>query len=244
MIEPEITYLSDATALAEAAARQFADYAREALARQGRFTVALAGGSTPAGLYRLLTAEPWRNRIAWDRTFIFFGDERCVPPDSPDSNYRMARETLLDHAPIPAANIFPMRCDSAEEAAQGAEDYSRLLHTRFDLPPGALPHFDLILLGMGDDGHTASLFPGMPGLNEAECLVIAADVPGYVRPQVARLTLTLPVLNAAAHVMFLVAGEKKRPALNAVLTNAEPADPLPARRVRPTDGTLTWFVAM
>lgn len=243
MSAPEVVYFNDAAALAEDAARRFARAAQEAVAARSRFMVALAGGSTPAGLYRLLAGEPWRNVIAWDRTLIFFGDERCVPPDHPDSNYRMARETLLDHAAIPAANVFPMRCAAAEEAAQQAADYARTLTAAFNLAAGAAPRFDLLLLGMGDDGHTASLFPGMPALDETQPLVVATAVPAYVRPLVTRLTLTLPVLNAAAHVMFLVAGEKKRAALDAVLAGPEPANPLPARRVHPVDGTVTWLIA-
>ena len=240
MMKPEIAVLPTPAALAEEAARRFAAIARQAVDDRGLFTVALAGGSTPAGLYRLLAQPPYRDQVDLLRTFVYFGDERCVPPDHPDSDYRMARETLLDAAPIPAANIFRMAGELPPDVA--ARDYAAILRRNFHLRGRARPRFDLILLGMGDDGHTASLFPDMPALEEKGRLVVGSNVPGYVRPAVPRVTLTFPVINAARQVLFLVTGANKVAAARAVLTGPEPPDPLPARRVRPVHGQLTWLM--
>lgn len=240
VIRPECVVLPTPAALAGEAARRFVAAGRQAIADRGHFAVVLAGGSTPAGLYRLLAAPPYRDQVDWSRTYVYFGDERCVPPDHPDSNYRMARETLLDVAPIPAGNVFRMAGELSPDEA--ARRYAALLRRNFSLRGGARPRFDLILLGMGDDGHTASLFPGMPALAEARRLVVGSDVPGYVRPAVSRVTLTYPVLNAARGVLFLVAGANKVAAVAAVLAGPEPPEPLPARRARPRQGRLTWLL--
>ena len=256
----EIIILSDAGALALEAARRFVSIAAEAVARRGRFSVALAGGSTPAGLYRLLARRPFREQVSWPDVLLYLGDERCVPPDDPRSNYRMIRETLLEgiarRAP-PPVRIPPPGLPPPESAAA----YAGLLRRDFILRGAARPRFDLILLGVGDDGHTASLFPGMPSLDERRRLAVATDVPGYVLPSVPRITLTLPVLNAAARVMFLVSGTSKAPAVAAILNGppgpprylrsgqvhgaagaGEPEDPLPARRVRTRGGQVTWLL--
>jgi 6-phosphogluconolactonase len=258
-----IKIVSDPAALAEEAARRFVLLADEAIAQRGHFAVALAGGSTPAGLYRLLAREPYRSQIDWERVWLAFGDERSVPPDSPDSNYRMVRETLLDPLPASEQNVWRIRGEWPGEAA--ADAYAETLRAAQQAPrDGARPllessregqpRFDLILLGMGDDGHTASLFPGMPALAEARRPVVASGVPDYVLPHLGRVTLTLPVLNAAAHVVFLVAGAKKAPAVGAVLgaqratreqagdRPAVPENALPAARVQPAEGMLTWLL--
>jgi 6-phosphogluconolactonase len=240
MTGPEVVVLPDPAALAQEAARRFVEAACQAIVERGHFTVALAGGSTPTGLYRLLAQCPYRDQIEWYRTFTYFGDERCVPPDHPDSNYHAAREALLASGSIPAANVFRMAGELGPDAA--ARAYAAILRRNFDLTGPARPCFDLILLGMGDDGHTASLFPGMPALMERRRPVVGSEVPGYVRPAVSRVTLTLPAINAARQVLFLVAGASKAAALAAVLTGHEPADPLPARRVRPAVGGLTWLL--
>ena len=225
---------------ADAAARRFVGLAKTAIDGGGRFTAVLAGGSTPAALYRLLAQEPYRGQVNWPRTWIFFGDERCVPPDSRDSNYQMARETLLDHVPLPEVNVFPMHGEWPPQRA--ADAYALQLRAQLEDEGRSWPRFDLILLGMGDDGHTASLFPGMPALSVMDQVVAATCVPDYVQPNVARVTLTLPVLNAAAAVLFLVAGERKAGAVARVLGRSRSAEPLPAALVRPGDGTLTWLL--
>jgi 6-phosphogluconolactonase len=209
MGRPEIIILSDASALALAAARRFVAIADEAVARKGRFSAALAGGSTPAALYRLLASRPFGEQVSWPDALLYLGDERCVPPDDPRSNTRMIRETLLEGIAAAQATfrVPPVQLPPSEAAAA----YASQLRRDFLLRGSARPRFDLILLGVGDDGHTASLFPGMPALEEGRRLVVATDVPDYVRPAVTRITLTLPVLNAADHVMFLVSGRQARP---------------------------------
>ena len=219
---PIIEVYPDFSALAAAAAQHYVRVADAAMTERGVFTVALAGGSTPAGLYRLLAEPAWAAQVNWAKTLIFFGDERCVPPDHPWSNYRMAREALLDHVPLPQGNIYRMAGELPP--ADATADYAGALRRAFDLRGAARPVFDLILLGMGDDGHTASLFPGMPALRERRRLVVATDVPGYVQPAVPRLTLTFPVLNAARHVMFLVAGAGKAQKVRAVFGAGQVAD--------------------
>ena len=235
---PELVVAPDAVRLAEAAAERVARLAAEAVARDGRFTVALAGGSTPMGLYTLLATEPYRGRLPWRHAEVFWGDERCVGPEHPESNYRMAAETLLRHVPIPSGQIHRLRGEDPDPA-RAAADYERLLQKAFRVPPGVPPRFDLVLLGLGADGHTASLFPGSPALGDLRRLVAAVSVEALGAH---RLTLTLPVLNAAASVLFLVSGREKARALRAVLEDARPGEPLPARLVRPRDGSVTWLV--
>ena len=200
----------------------------------GRFTIALAGGATPRRLYQLLASSPWVERIAWSRWHVFWGDERCVPPEHPDSNYRMAREALLDHVPLTAGQLHPMRGEAAPQEA--AEGYEGELRRVFQTP---VPAFDLILLGLGEDGHTASLFPGTAALREEGRLVVANWAPQL---EAHRLTFTLPLINAARRVAFLVADAAKAQALRRVLAPASTDQPPPAAMVRPTSGVLHWFV--
>jgi 6-phosphogluconolactonase len=217
--------------------------AAESIRARGRFAVALTGGSSPVGLYRLLAAAPYREQVDWDAVLFFFGDERCVPPDHADSNYRMAHETLLARIPAPDEHIFRMAGERCGEPA--AEEYaSRFARAlQGSAAPEGWPRLDLVLLGMGEEGHTASLFPGMPALDETRRAVLWTAIPPGTRPDVSRLTLTLPVLNAARHVMFLVSGAGKAQAAHAVLAELPgPAAPLPAGRVRPSDGSLTWLI--
>lgn len=225
-------------AVAEMAAKRVAGIAEAAVAQAGRFTVALAGGATPRGLYARLAAEPYGARLPWSETEVFWGDERCVPPDHPESNYRMAAETLLRHLPLRPGRIHRMRGEDPDPARAAAE-YDALLRETFGVAPGVLPRFDLVLLGLGADGHIASLFPGSPALREVARLVVAVSVE---RLRARRLTLTLPVLNAAAAILFLVSGEDKAEALRAALEAAPGAEPLPAQLVRPREGTVTWLV--
>jgi 6-phosphogluconolactonase len=206
--------------------------AQEAVRRQGRFTIALSGGSTPRALYALLAAPPYVGEIDWAATQIFWSDERCVPPDHPDSNYRMAREALLDRVPLPVANIHRLRGE-LDVPQQAAQEYRTELQTVFG--KSVRPRFDLLLLGLGEDGHTASLFPGVNVPADPNIMVAAVFVP---KVNTWRLTMTLPVLNAAAHVLFLVAGQAKQAALRTLIQGPRSLD-LPAQRVLPTDGVLT-----
>ena len=237
-LDPLGTPAADAAALARQAADLFTTLATEAAQEYRSLSVALGGGSTPKAMYELLASDAYRERIQWPLIHFFWGDERYVPADHPDSNYRMAYDALLSRVPVPAANIHRMATeDSDEEAAARAAEQD--LREHFKLAAGDLPRFDLILLGLGDDGHTASLFPGKPAVAITDRLVVATP-PGRLPPPVDRLTLTLPVINNAAHVVFLVAGAGKAAALQSVL-HPGAGESLPASRVQPTDGTLHWL---
>lgn len=240
-----MTICADADELAARAADLFVQAAHNAVAARGRFTVALAGGSTPEAMYRLLAQAPRREQAPWADTFVFFGDERFVPPgDEQRSNVGMARRALLDHVPLPATgHVFAVDTTNAPRAEAAAHAYANTLAAFFGRPDpsGPPPVFDLVLLGLGDDGHTASLFPGMPALHVNDRWVVASP-PGVLPPPVDRITLTFPVLNAARQVVFLVAGDKKAPALAAVLQNGADPSAHPAAGVRPANGTLTWLV--
>jgi 6-phosphogluconolactonase len=234
---PEIIVAADAHALAETAAGIVVDSALEAIRARGRFTIALAGGGTPRATYTRLAQPPFHDRVPWDRVWAFFGDERGVPPDHADSNYRMAHEALLSKVPIPAERIMRIRGEADDPEAAAAE-YARRLGEVFECRRGELPRFDLVLLGLGVDGHTASLFPGSPVLKEVFRPVAAVHAAAASIPQ--RFTLTFPVLNAAARVVFLVGGPEKAKVVKAVL--AEGGSGLPAGMVRPTDGRLMWLL--
>jgi 6-phosphogluconolactonase len=231
--QPEVRILKTAADLFEAAAAEFTAQAAKAVGDNGRFTVALSGGSTPKTLYSLLATTPG---IPWDKIYFFWGDERHVPPDHPESNYRMVREALLSKVPVPAENIFRIRAEE-QGAAAAARQYEQALKDFFHLAPGKFPRFDLILLGIGTDGHTASLFPGTAALNETQRLVVANWVPTF---NTDRLTFTFPVLDAAAYVMFLASGTDKAPILHEILENSSAG--LPSQRVRPSNGKLVWLV--
>jgi len=226
---PEIVVLPDPAALAREASDRFVAIARSAIADHGRFTVALSGGSTPRLLYEQLAAQP----IEWQQVHVFWGDERCVPPHHPDSNYGMAQRALLSHVDIPAQNVHRLKGEL--DPAQAAHQYEDELRAIF----GALPRFDLILLGMGTDAHTASLFPGTPAVNEQRRWVVAQYVQ---KSQNQRLTLTPPAINHAAHVIFLVAGRDKAPALQSVWHGPHDPDRFPAQIVRPMTGRVIWLV--
>lgn len=217
-------------------ARAAADELLAAAYDRDRFTVALSGGSTPRALYRLLAGDPYRDRLRWDGIHFFWGDERHVPPDHPDSNFRMAREALLDHVPVPPGNIHRIAAEEPD-AAVAAARYEAELRAFFHLSPGEPPRFDLVLLGLGADGHTASLFPGTAAVHETEKLVVAV----WVEAQKAfRITLTPAVLNAAARVIFLVSGEEKAAALAGVIGSGGAR--YPAQVVRPENGAVSWLV--
>jgi 6-phosphogluconolactonase len=232
---PDLRIFPDRPALFQAAEQEFVRLARAAIQSNGRFTVALAGGSTPKGLYSLLATN---TAVAWDKVYFFFGDERHVPPDDPESNYRMAREAMLSKLPLPAGNVFRVPAEDPD-AGHAAESYEQTLRQFFQTPAGKFPRFDLILLGMGPDGHTASLFPGGKALQETSRRVVADWVEKF---KTHRITFTLPVLNNAAVVMFLVSGEDKAQALKEVLEGSQPAEMFPSKLVRPTNGKLIWLI--
>jgi len=234
---PEIVVADDPAALAEVAARLIVDTARAAVAARGRFLVALAGGGTPRASYERLTQPPFVATMPWDRTWVFFGDERGVDADHPDSNYRMAHEALLARAPIPPAQVFRLRGEGDDPEAVAAE-YARAIAEACGARRGELPRFDLVLLGLGVDGHTASLFPGSPALKETFRAVAAVHAAAASIPQ--RFTLTFPVLNAAGCVAFLVAGSEKAKVIKAAL--GDRAAGLPASMVCPANGRLVWLL--
>ena len=233
----EIRTLTTPQELFSAAAEEVVRAAQEAVAQRGRFTIALSGGSTPKSLFNLLATNA-KNVLPWDRMFFFWGDERHVPPSDPDSNYRMAEETMLSKIPVAAGNVFRFAAENPDAAAV-ADAYEQTLRKFFALQPGEFPRFDLILLGMGPDGHTASLFPNTAGLQEKSRLVIANWVD---KLKTSRLSLTLPVINAAACVAFLVSGTDKAPALHAVLEGDAPGEQYPAKLIHPVDGKLIWLI--
>jgi 6-phosphogluconolactonase len=228
----------DAGALARAAAELMTALAERTITARGRFAVALAGGSTPGAVYALLAAKEFAARVDWPRVHVFWGDERCVPPDHPDSNYLLARRALLDHVPIPESNV--RRIPGETDPAQAAAAYEQTLRTFFSIRGAErFPRFDLILLGMGRDGHTASLFPGTAALHERKHWVVAQYIDGLAAW---RVTLTPKVINSAARVVFLVSGAEKAERLHEVLHGPRRTDRMPAQIVRPVDGRLEWLV--
>lgn len=218
--------------VARAAAQHFVERQKRAIARSNGFAVALSGGSTPRLLYQLLANphEPFRDQIEWKKCFFFFTDERNVPPDHPDSNFRMAYETLFAH--VPKTQVCRMAGE--KPAAEAAEEYQHVLEEMYE----DFPDLDLILLGLGEDGHTASLFPGSPALKETKRMVLA---PWVEKLNAYRITLTLPVLNAGRTVLFLVTGTSKAEILREIV-NGEKKTEHPAQAVCPTNGEVSWFV--
>jgi 6-phosphogluconolactonase len=235
----EVEIVADGSALARAAAETFAQVVERAVAERGQAFIALSGGTTPKQMGSILAREPYRSRIPWDRLHVFWGDERWVPHGSPQSNAGEARRGFLDLVPIPRANLHPWEttADSPEDAAAA---YETELRDVFGQATG-IPRFDLVLLGMGDDGHTASLFPGSAALGVADRLAVAHFVP---KLDASRLTLTAPVLNAGREVLFLIGGPGKADTLEAVLAGPHRPRELPAQMIRPTslDGSLRWLV--
>ena len=236
-----ITIFPDTESLISGAADFIAESAIRALAARGRFTLALSGGNTPKPVYARLATAAYRDRFDWQRVAICFGDERCVPPDDPQSNYHMARTTLFDQVPIPAENIYRMRGEDDPEQAAAA--YAGELQRLFggDAGAGEPPRegFDLILLGIGDNGHTASLFPGLAAVTEKKRWVMAQYVEVVGRW---RLTLTPVVINAARQVAFLVSGANKAEVLHQVLEGPYQPVVLPAQIIRPHSGDLRWLL--
>ncbi len=231
----EIEVFPTAADLFHAAAQEFSRIGRQAIGAQGRFTVALSGGSTPRSLYSLLATS--YADFPWARTYFFFGDERHVPPTDPESNYRMVHESLFSKIAIPAQNIFRVKTENSDAVAAAA-DYEAQLRKFFELKPNEFPRFDLIFLGMGPDGHTASLFPDSEGLREQSKLVIANWVEKF---KTHRISFTFPVLNKAGEVIFLASGADKSEMAREVLEGKH-TPPLPAQQVQPSNGRLLWML--
>jgi len=240
MSKPIIRILDNLEQVASSAVDEFVARAQRAIEHHGRFTVALSGGSTPKTMHTVLAERCVENPtlVDWSRVQVFFGDERHVPPDHPDSNYGMARDTLLSKVPIPPANVHRMRCENPD-AAKAAAEYDRELIASFQLQgEDHLPSFDLIFLGMGPDGHTASLFPGTDAVQETKKRVVANWVP---KMKTWRVTFTRPVINNAKCVMPMICGKDKAAPLREVMGEGDP-DKYPIKYVQPTHGELVWIV--
>ncbi len=234
----DVRIFSAKTEMAVAAAVHFTDVIAKVLTENGDASVAAAGGSTPKALYELLAGDEYRGRINWQKILVVISDERDVPPDDERSNFRMVHRSLLLPLDVPDENIVRWKTTGGEPE-QIAERFENSLKTAFDLKPGEFPRFDLVMLGIGADGHTASLFPGTDALFENERLAVANIVPQLGE---SRYTITFPVINNARNIMFLVTGADKAEAVKRIIEDTGNAGPLPAGLVRPTDGTVTWFL--
>ncbi len=235
MKSPAIQIFPDLESLGRWAAQRLTETAAHAITARGQFLISLNGGSTPVGLFRLLGSD-YRDRLDWNKIHIFWGDERCVPPADPESCYGQAYGLFLRHVAIPEANIHRIQGELAPDEA--VEAYTRLLQ-RFATPPLAWPVFDLVLLGMGEDGHTASLFPGSPAESRQPVLAVTGQ---YQNRPAKRITLTPPVFNSARTVWFMAAGESKAGILSRVIQGSYQPDLYPAQRIRPASGELLWLV--
>jgi 6-phosphogluconolactonase len=232
----EIKVVTDAKAVAAEAAERVADAAARAIAERGRFSIALSGGSTPKALYALLAAEPYRSRIDWSRVHVLFGDERGVRPDHKDSNYKMADEALLSKVPIPKDHVHRMKGEFGERADEAAKEYGLMLKALF--PDG----LDVVLLGMGGDGHTASIFPGTMAVKEKEHRVVGYFAENSSTGKSWRVTMTAPFINQAREVLVLLAGADKTARLKEVLEGPQDPDRLPIQLIRPTHGKMVWIL--
>lgn len=230
-----VQVFDDAESVARAAAELFARLSRESVAERGTFSVALSGGTTPRRVYELLASDEYREHVSWPSVHVFFGDERTVPPDHAESNYRMASEALLSRVALPAENVH--RIEGVGDAAANASDYESVMRGFFG--DEEWPRFDLVFLGMGDDGHTASLFPNTAALEESRAWVAANRVEKF---GAWRITLTAPAINAARRVIFLVTGAGKAERLSEVLNGARDPSRLPSQMIQPRDGQLEWYL--
>ena len=235
----EIHIVENGDAVSRTAAEMMVSLALETLKTKDFFAVALSGGSTPKNMFSMLANNKiLRNRIPWDRVHFFWGDERHVPPDHTDSNYRMTKETMLSRVPVPSENVHRIRAENSD-AGKVAEEYEQELRDFFKLERGQLPGFDCVFLGMGPDGHTASLFPGTRALQERERLVVSNWIDIF---QSYRITITSSVLNNADMVIFLISGEDKAERLRTVLEGKKQTDLYPSQLIEPTHGKLLWLV--
>ena len=237
-MDREIRILKDAAAIAGRAADKFIDAAISAVKEKSSFRVALAGGSTPKALYALLVSDALRGQLPWEKMQLFFGDERHVPPDHPDSNFRMASETMISKSPVRAEQVHRIKGEYPD-AEQAAREYEQELRLHFKLADGNAPRFDLVLLGMGNEGHTLSLCPGTKALRDNGRLVMRNWI-GKLFAE--RVTLTAAAVNSAAQVIFMVTGKDKAPALKAVLEGPYEPEQLPAQLIEPKNGQLIWLV--
>jgi 6-phosphogluconolactonase len=237
-VNAEVRILADAAAIARRAAEKFIEAAAAAAREKDSFSVSLAGGSTPKALYALLVSEPFRGRLPWDKMQVFFGDERRVGPDQPDSNFRMATEAMISKSPLRTEQVHRIKAENPD-TERAARDYEQELRSHFMLAHGEAPRFDLVLLGMGSEGHTLSLFPGTKALRDNGRLVMRNWV-GKLFAE--RVTLTAPAVNNAAQVIFMIAGADKAPALKAVLEGPYEPEQLPAQLIQPKNGKLLWLV--
>jgi 6-phosphogluconolactonase len=235
----EVRVLPDAPAIANRCAQKFVEIATAAVKEKSSFDVALAGGSTPKLLYGLLVDDPaLRSLVPWDKMHLFFGDERHVKPDHPDSNFRMATESMISKSPLRPEQVTRIKGEYPV-AEVAAKEYDQYLRTYYKLAEGQFPRFDLVLLGMGNEGHTLSIFPGTKALRETRRIAVHNWV-GKVLMD--RITLTVPAVNNAANIIFMVTGADKAPALTAVLERFYEPDQLPAQLIQPVKGTLLWLV--
>jgi 6-phosphogluconolactonase len=235
----EVRILPDGAAIVRRGAQKFVEAAAAAVNEKGSFSVALAGGSTPKALYALLVNNPaLRAQVPWDKMQLFFGDERHVGPSDPDSNFRMATEAMIAKSPLKPEQVTRIRGEYPD-ANQAAREYELAIRSHFQLLNEKFPRFDLVLLGMGSEGHTASLFPGTKALHEKERIAVSNWVGKLLSD---RITLTAPAINNAARVIFMVTGADKAPALTAVLERIYEPDQLPAQLIQPANGTLLWLV--
>lgn len=238
-MQRDVRILTNQEAIAKRAAQEFVQAATSAVSEKGSFTVALSGGSTPKALYSLLANDAaLRAQIPWDKMSVYFGDERSVGPDHPDSNFRMATETMLSRVPLQADQVFRIKGEY-KDTERAALEYELALRTGFKIDQRQFPRFDLVLLGMGNEGHTASLFPGTKALHETKRLVVRNWV-GKLYTE--RITLTASVINNAARVIFMITGADKELALKGVLEGPFEPDQLPAQMIQPAKGKLLWLV--
>lgn len=233
----EIIRLANAEAVAEEAARRWVQIAQEAIGARGAFQIMLSGGYTPRVLYGLMATTPWRDQAPWQQTYVFFTDERRVPPSSPDSNYRMIRELLLDHVPVPEDHIFRLQGEGLESSV--IRDYENKLRRQFQLGWQEWPRFDLVLVGLGGDGHIASIYPGTRAVSDLSNMVVVYEVP---KMGTERVTVTLPVINHARNILFMVTGSDKAAPLSATLEGPPQPSTYPGQAVKPVDGKLAWLV--
>jgi len=235
----EVRILPDGDAITKRAAQKFIEIASAAVRERGSFSVALSGGSTPKALYALLASDSaFRAQVPWEKMYVFFGDERHVGPDDPLSNFRMARESMFSKSPLTPGQVFRIKGEYPE-AERAALEYERDIRSYFKLSAGEFPRFDLVFLGMGEEGHVASLFPGTKALHENRRIVVHNWV-GKVLMD--RITLTPPAINNAANIISLVKGAEKANALTATLERVYEPDQLPAQLIQPVNGTLFWLV--
>jgi 6-phosphogluconolactonase len=239
IVPPDVRILTNIDAIAKRSAEDFVQSATQAVSEKGSFSVALAGGSTPKALYSLLASDAaLRSQVPWDKMYVYFGDERSVGPDHADSNFRMATDTMLAKVPLKPEQVFRIKGEY-KDTEKAAQEYEQVLRTSFKIAEGQFPRFDLVFLGIGNEGHTASLFPGTKALHETKRLVVRNWV-GKLYTN--RITLTAPAINNAARVIFMITGADKALALKGILEGPYEPEQLPAQLIQPPNGKVVWLV--